>query len=656
MRYYFNSSTKLTAALLCLGLLALVPLSALDFVPGSGADISAGFNSERDRDFYYHHNTDDQHWYGTNKWAVRFDFGAEYPTYASSEFVINKARIYFPVIPSTATPVTIGIYSEANNYPNTLLSSVTADLTSHWMEFVLPAPITAGVAWLVLTCNTAPNGPYVSASLGGGTHSYYWNTNSPVEYFQNLAVAGIYSEFLFSVTGRFELSNADLELSAFELGPEIRPRQILHPQFTVINNSSQVITHGKIILTITGANPGFAVQDTILISRELAPYAELNVAFDEPDYQEYFYPLPEYPTQFKVKAELTSELAAADTLFNNSITHYYDSFSHDLPARLVENFLSYAQSANLLAAQDPLAVEGIAVLNYFPVVADTFYAAGAVQRFNWYGLNGLPMTVAGGDALIAGYVPSAYPQQYGAALEELAQQQTYLQQNSVSLNLPSPYSTIAVRLNLRNSDTYVFNNGIDPTLAYQVRFFAALCRKVELHGAHRYIFDRWSAYADTVGSALALGESWLKQFNVPVGNIGLDSLFTDYELVYWLQHNTTRQVIFANTIPLNDIVANADNTVPDLPMLLTLSPNPVRTGQILKLATVKQSSGTLDFAVYSVRGQRVQKGSSLWNKGEATLKLDGEYAAGLYLIKLSFRDKTQPEQAITTTKKLLIYK
>ncbi|MFO7659729.1 MAG: T9SS type A sorting domain-containing protein [Candidatus Cloacimonadaceae bacterium] len=633
---------------------AVLPLLCIDFVPGSGADISAGFNQDRERAFFYHQNTDDQHWYGTGKWAVRFDFAAVYPTYTVSDFVINKVRVYFPMIPTSAVPVSIEIFSDSGNAPGALLSSVTADITSHWMEFTLPQTVTTELAWVVVNCATAANGPYMSASVGGGAYSYYWNTNTPTHYFQNMQTAGYSSELLISVVGRFELSDVDLELSAFDLKPDLIPGRTVTPEFTIFNNSSVAVLLPHITLSVTSPNPDFSVQDTIAIYQTLPPYSELTILYDNPEMLPYEIQLPDFSTQLKVRAVLKSEHDLADTLFNNTITKYYSCYNDSLPVRLVENFVQYNAAQNLLQTQDNIIPADVFVLNYFPLVADAFYSAGAVQRFNWYGFLGYPITVTGGDDRITGFLLNNYADRFQAAVDEVGEQKTFLQQDNATAKLVSPYNTLQLRLSLRNPQSYVYTGGADPSPVLQSRFFAALCRKVSFYDAERLVFNRWGAFADTIGTAIALEQSWIKQFSINISDIGVDSLLANYELFYWIQHNTSKQIIYANRIDMNSVVSNDDETVPQVPFSLVLAPNPLALGTDLQIKLPAQSKAKItNLSIYNLKGQLLQQNKPLLRNDEYFVDMQQLKSAGIYLIRFDLTDKNNITK--TVTKKIFVY-
>jgi len=645
-----NCFVKRLSLTLYLVVATLLPVFGISFVNGSGRDVSAGTLQERDRDFFYHRNTDDQHWSGTNKWAVRFDFAAEYETFANAQFTINKVKVFFPTISSPVNAVTLTLYSDANNLPDSSLAVISDSVRTNWKEFTLTTPITRKAIWVVVTYNTATGGPYFSSSIGDGTHSYYWNTNAPTAFYQNMAAVGYHSEFLFSVVGNFVLSDVDLELYSFQLKPEITPNSIVRPEFTVYNNSDSSVNNASIVLNITSPNPDFAVQDTILIVRTILPHSELVVLYTDADIQEYQYVLPASPCQFKVVAVLHSEHDAADTLFNNTVTRYYNCFNENLPIRMVENFIKTNVSEIFLAAQHDLITDEIRVINYFPMVSDPNYTIGSVQRYNWYSLTGMPMTVVGGDYLITGFDPASYDTLFTAALEELNAQTTFLTQSSYSLNWPDPFNLIQVRLELRNPTTYLFTS---PSLLTQSRFYAALCKKDSLYSTERFIFKKWGVYADTLLSTYPIGASSLKLFSVPVSDIDSLSLRTQYVIIYWIQHQSTKQILFSNLIPLEELVSVSDEYIPVVNPHITLSPNPVKLGKEITLKlTDGLSKRKIKYSIYNTKGQLV-KSRFLAPNQKSILLTDDIRAAGIYLIRFNLTDNQN--KPVSLTKKIFVY-
>jgi len=645
---------KQTLMVLILSLVTVMPLFCIDFVPGSGDNVMDASMQNRERPFSYHNSTDDQHWFGTNKWAVRFDFSEVYPTYDVSQFAMNKVMVYFPIVPVPAVPVTIEVFSETGNVPAALLTSVSADLTSQWMEFTLPQITTVDTAWVVVTFSTAVGGPYLSATIGDGTHSFYWNTNTPTQYYQNMFTAGFASEFLISAIGSFELSDVDIELNYFDLKPVTGNTSNIRPEFIIINNSNVTVQNPRITLDITSPNPRWAIHDTIIINEAILPHSEYYMVIGDPEMLEYTYQLPDFPGQIKIKAVLTTEHDAADTLFNNTIIKYKSDFNLSLPVKLVESFLIYNEAQNILYDQDDFSAYALKRVNYFPTISDMYYTPGATQRFNWYGFTGYPMTVVGGDERITGYIASSYTDSYDGTLSHISTDQTFLLETIVEVNLASPYNNITVLLDLRNPQNYTFSGGADPSLAMQSRFYAALFKKSTFYGSERLVFNRWGAYADTIGKAMSFGQSWAKQFSVNISDIGLDSLMVNYELLYWIQHNTTKQIIYANVIPLIDFVSNDDETAPTVPFSLVLAPNPVRLGSELNaIFSSREKERIIKYSIYNCKGQLIQQDKPVSKNGEWLINTHKIKTSGVYIIRCYIEDAQKSGRTITS--KFFIY-
>ena len=73
-------------------------LNSINYFSASGQNVTIC----RDSLVYYHTNTDDQHWYGTDSWAVKFDFNNYFSGIDSLEFQAEGARVYIPGQESTA--------------------------------------------------------------------------------------------------------------------------------------------------------------------------------------------------------------------------------------------------------------------------------------------------------------------------------------------------------------------------------------------------------------------------------------------------------------------------------------------------------------------------------------------------------------------------
>ncbi|MBM4399261.1 MAG: hypothetical protein FJ041_02870, partial [Candidatus Cloacimonetes bacterium] len=634
--------------------LGLMSLSAIDYISGSGENVFTEMSSGRFRDFYYHNNTVDQLWYGTNKWAVKFDFTAVYPTYPNTGFRFKKAKVFFPIKPQTSNSVSMEVRANTNNLPGVILSTTTMgasiDTTDVWIDFNLPDSLTVNSVWLVLNCNTGVNGPYIAASIGGGTYSYYWNTNTPVAYFQNMALAGINSEFLFSVSGRFETSAIDVELYSFDFSPLPALWLEVKPEFTIYNNSNTTIVNPRIELSITSPTPEYTFPDTtIYINRTLLPYSALIVTATDPIVAEHNYWMPETPMQLKARAKLYVQNATVDSLFK-----HYNLFSDIIPVKLVENFLHSTGIDSLLLGVQNSENNNFTTLNYFPMASNAYYTPGAAQRFSWYGFSGIPMTVLGGDDNIAGFIPSTYSNDFSTAVYALNREGTFLtQSDNITFNLPDPYNLLTARLILRNSYTHLFVSNNEPSLMSQSRFYAALCKKISLFGAERYVFNRWGAYADTINSPINFDSIYLKEFSFPVSDLNGDELEADYAIFYWIQKQSDKQILFSNFKVLSGSIATSDMVAEYSKDKIKLISNPIRQGNKIQFAIPDKYRNTqVRYGIYNIKGQLIDTGSiSVKQKDKLELP-NNVRSTGVYFIKFDILNK---DEANSYSQKIVIF-
>jgi len=639
-------------------LMCLFTLHAINWIPGTGQTVAPPL-LERDRPFFYHTNTDDQHWYNNvndpqnpDKWAVRYDFAAAYPTMSNAQFVINRAFVAYV---DSLAPMTLKFYAHNNGITGNPLITLTNTVTYtdpvfnlHWARFDLTEPITADTIWMVVEYNTTLNGPYLPASGGGGTHSYYWNTSNPNGYFQSMQSAGYACEFLFSVQGNFNLGGgSDIELYDFQLTGNFLPRQTVYPQFTIYNNSGSEISQAWINWHIYDPINQTTTLDSIVVQDSIPAHGELVVAANNPDYAAYRYMLPNDPHQLKVTATLHVQPDVTDPMFNNTIVKYYDCFNDILPVRMLETFAYSSYNQQFWLAQDtvPFNAAGYPLadsisLNYFPWAGDPLNYQGNTNRFSWYGFTGIPVTVVGGDANLLGFAnPATYTANLSSLLGDLRKQRTFIVQESANTPQITGYN-MQTRVIIRNQQTHVFTGNPETSLLSQSRFYAALCQYVTLAGRPRLVFRRWAAYADTIGTPLTLGQSYLKNISCSLLDIPQPQLNTDYLLVYWIQHHSSRQIIYANKISLAEVVPNEDDTVSPTAIQPVLSPNPLRLGMPVTVSGLKSGS-PVEVTIYNIRGQQVYTCTLNPLKGENRIPTSRLGSSGVYLIRLSVQDATR---------------
>lgn len=596
---------------------------AISSLPGTGESVP----TPRQYDFQYHTGSDDLHFYGSMQWAVLFDFDEVYPTQSLSQFAIESALIWFPSLGDSAK---VELFTDGNGQPVQRVAQARAQVNQNMMEFDFDTVIQTERIWMVLTYNTTINGPYVSASTGGGTHSYYLNQNYDVPFFQNMANAGFGCEFLFGVRGNFLLSTEDLELVDFSLVGDMQPETELRPEFTIYNHSSQTVFNSQINLQITSpASSEYSVNANIQITNPIPAHGSLTVTSEHPQYSSYVYTMPRDPLQIKVTAILSSEIDAADTLFNNSITKYYHIFSHNSPIRLLENFVREYHITQIADYQTPQMTDDLRSLYYFPILQDSLSLVGAYQRYQWYSLFSIPVSVYNGQGRLTG-LSSSYPTQLEALID--ANKKTFISQNTCSLTLPSQGENLEIRINLTNSDTHLFNTNAEPNLIQSSRLYAAFFKKHNFNGRELYVLNRWIAYADTISSLNSPGQFLEKLYNTSLSNLDLEDLTQNYRLYYWIQSNTNQEILFAAQQTFQSFLSNQDElvTAPSL----RIYPNPASRSANLQANWDKDYKATR-LAIFNLRGQLLAEYTDqIYDKDNITLPRELFPSSGIYFLRI----------------------
>ncbi|MDZ4182775.1 MAG: hypothetical protein U1B83_07865, partial [Candidatus Cloacimonadaceae bacterium] len=439
---------------LCLILLLLaMSLAAIESIPGSGERVITP--DGRDYTFAYHNGTDDFRFYGSDKWAVRFDFAAAYTGQDTVFFAIDKALLYFP---QTGDSVRIELFNEVAGLPGQRLALANAAVTQNNMQIDIPTVTQANVVWLIVSYSTNFINRYVSASAGGGTRSYYLNYNAQNPYFQSFANAGFNCELLFGLGGSFQIDTPDLALMSFGFSGVIAPREDIYPAFSIYNHSDQSINNARVELLITSPLAEFSISDTIWVSEQIPPRSQYIFNSQSAGYFEHRLSLHDSPMQIRVRAVLKSELTApgSDPTFNNTIIRYMRSFAHEYPVYLVENFLRQDNAAQILNVQDQYTLPALSVINYLPVLGDSLANLAASQRYHWYGFNSFPRTVMNGTLRINGY-SSAYPDQYQALSAQAIQSRTFISTSDCRFVASATQDFLTATITLSNTDTHLYS-------------------------------------------------------------------------------------------------------------------------------------------------------------------------------------------------------
>ncbi len=600
---------------------------ALEVSPGSGSRVWPG--DLREYEFHYHGGTDDYHFFGSDLWAVRFNFAEIYPENYASSFEVTKALLW---LPQTGDSVRVELFSEAYGGPGASLAWAKVPVTSNQLEIPFDEPVQGDSLWLVVSYATNFANRFVAASSGGGEHSYYWNTNSINPYFQNLATAGFNAELLFGLAGNFLLNAPDLELLDFELEGDLRPRQLVGPTFSIYNHTDLTLSDTQVYLNVYSPSPDFARADTILISEPIPPRSQYTFNSQSPGYEDHRFSLPDQPMQLKLRAVLDTlnvPPLPVEPVGNNRITIHRFSLNDEYPVHLVENFLRTDSSVQISATQDPYAFPDVHILHYFPVLSDSLANVPAQIRFNWYNFNSLPRTAINGDLRLNGFFPD-----YGSQYEQLCLQtldhRSFVSSSNCRFEHIPQNDMLTAELTLANASTLLYTAATEYNLVNDTRLSIGLFKKVLFDGAERWVIERWITHSSMLSGPLGAGEELSLNFNLSLSNLTLAELAQNYRLYYWLQQADRGPILYSAYGDFTNVVAIQEEVLP-VPVL-RVWPNPLSGNGSLTVSLEKGwQMGSL--AIYNLRGQKIRAEDRPGT--EFSLRTQDFPASGIYLLRVS---------------------
>ena len=618
--------------LILLILFAFVPLMAIDCLPGSGRSVE---QNTRDYHLAYHRGVDDLHFYGSNSWAVRFDFAHYYyPNLQDLSFTINALRLWFP---QTGDSVTVRLFSDDEGQvvvPELASYSVLVDAND--LTIPLSEPISEQCVWMVVDYETFFNGPYVSASTGDGSHSYFLNTSMGTPFYQNLAHAGYNAELLFGAVGEFaQLS--DLRLVSLNLNGEYVPEQTVYPSFVIHNHSDQAVSGLSINLNLTFPQASENITQTIDIADAIPPHADFVWDSHQPGYSDYGMFIPRDPMQARLRGTIVPPENTDNYAPNNTIDKYYYSFSDEMPIHIVENFFRSANASSILhqeaAAIADAHLRDIHLLNYLPILADTLSSTAALNHFSWYGFNTLPRVVLGGDSRIIG-LRHGFIDDFTAKCDTLSQKRSFI--SYCRLDMETEAETMTLNFGLTNDNTQLFSGGGNYDLVRNSVFFVGLFKEESLSGQNFWNLEKWVVHALPFDVSLNMGERL--DFTVEMSTLGLDPN-DNFRLYYWIQERRGGSIYYADMMDVELTVSNDDYV--QTPSTFSLSPNPLRGNRALTVDSGK-SSGILK--IYNIRGQLIHMQSISQQKTQLDSNIFPQ--SGVYLVSIqSLGDKTQKQTA-----------
>lgn len=593
--------------------------------------------NDRQYHFSYHNSTNDYNLYGSNKWAVKFNFRNAYPSVAQVAFRVHGARLWFP---NAGDSVTVELFNDLAGQPGTRISSRRVPVASNQVDVIFSEASTHEMVWLVVSYNTNLHNRYVSASAGGGTNSYFMNQVGDQSYLSSLAIAGFNCELLFGVLGDFVLSEADLQLQNFTLTGNLEPGGRAYPTFSVYNHSDQIVNAASLRIFLN--KPGQPQYDTLYIDIPHPIPARSQYDFDP---EGLFIDLPPSPTQLRLDMLLGSEFAENDTLLaNNSLSRTYNLFSEPMQVKVVENFIRDSEMVPIQTLQDPYLTDDVHVFQYFPVLSDPLSNLASIRRFNWYAFNSIPRTVGNGDKRITGLTID-YEQSFEQLTNRVSSDKTFISSSSCRLDSIPASENVALTISLTNQQTLMYS-GVGQSLMSNSRLFAGLFAQSIEEDRDRFVLQRWIAFADTINSSIGMGSTVEKRYVISASGLFDESQQMRYRVYYWIQGINGGRIHYVGyqSFAPGTYSSNADTHLPTPDF--SLYPNPLSKDKALKITMENLLPATIK--IYNIRGQLVFSQADI-RKG-ASVPAEVFPGSGIYFVRVEQGGKTLRTKKISIIK------
>ena len=614
-------------------IIAVAAAWSLDFEPGSGNLVDTEL---RENVASYHTGSDDRHFYYTypeisdHRWAVKFDFRDYYEGVDSTLFKPETALIYLPEGAQTGN-LTVGLYSDGIIAPGSLITEdilTETETVTGWNELEISAAAADTVFWLVVDYHTGLTfQKYISASNGGGNHSYYWNPYyGDNGAWLSMSGNGFYSEFLFSMEGQFQVNVTDVEVANFTIDGTIDYLEEVFVNAEIINNSPFAVSDVEVIFSMNF--PGNVDADTLMID---------NMAAGEtlifPDANEISYILDDEPGRY------TFEMSAKvydDDIENDAREVVINLF--DLPREniLIENMveLDNFYTNGIWNEQANLTGSDIQIINFFPNNGDApYYNFQAEERFHYYDIYNLPATVVNGTRHI-GYQEVIYGDIVDEMLTATEAENSFVTISAVE-GLLDTLDNIHVTVTLDRG-----NNKLpaDFTLANELKCF---------------IIEDDLALSDTEAGIVFLDTL---EFATPalsdLSNVDVVSRTTVFNLTYkftpfhedsheycsllfFVQNADDNNIWAAATLSFNDfgIVGNDEDDLPTAPKY-SAYPNPLFSGKEMVIESDQRSLTDSRISIYNLKGQKIRELTENVNRWDGNDNQGIPAGAGIYFIRI----------------------
>lgn len=627
-------------------------LNAVNYHIATGENVRP---SVRDTLIYYHTNTDDQHWFGSESWAVKFEFNQFYTGIDSLLFEAEGANIFIPGSSGT-DPLTVRLcrdsFGQPLTDPDSLLFSQTMQASQiqyqAWNYFQFPNTIidtTESILWLVVDYPTNSTEQFISASAVGGLQSYYKSNG----YYYNMFSISYDSEFLFSLQGRFLTEGTDLDLVSIEWEGDFISGNIVYPKFTVKNNSNLPVSGSYITPLLEyplDVIDLVYIADSTICSQIALPELNPNEVYSIDVSDSLMYRLHNRASQYKFEAELFCE---TDSLTqNNMIEDEFQIYGEQSENLMIENAvqLNSVNSNNIWSTQaSVLDPDNSISVNYFADFSDEpFYNDDSNLRFHYYDLLGFPATIVGGSEKLLGF-NSGYSSQltefYNSAFSDY---NTFIA-NDTCYAYYDEQENVGFSYELTKSGAILFDEFIN-----DLTMWIGIIENVENEPGlpvdtnvpvFTYLVDEVDAnqFLESTTISDTVYFNMNDDFEIITGDTD------NCEVVFWLQNDETKEIFYVNTLPFTEfhpgLVSIEEVDIPNTDYSFHIFPNPCKTAETMNISfSLSNTIQSAELKIYNIKGQLVktiiqeptsQNVSFIWNGKNNVNK---QVSNGVYLMQI----------------------
>ena len=622
----------------------LLPLFSIEYFGSTQRSVHN--ESKNGQNLYYHSNSEDYIFYGSNKWAVNFKVNniIEHPD--ADTFLVNGLNIY---LPQSVNNVRVYLHDNYLSQPGNILYNLTTNLLQGWNYIALPEQKPVVNAWLVLEFDTSENGHWVSASNGNGLNSYYYDRfDNNAGLFRSFGLNGFKADLLFNLVGSFNSPILMIDILEFSNPYSLRPRELYLPRFKIKNNSPFPVRDVYVKLNVSNSNIHFSITDSLYIASEMA----VNQEIDSRDINFSGIELPEIYAQYEVSL-ITGCNPQGYALLKKTKYTDINLFEFDKAKSLLEVFSYTGDSvANDLMNYIDRSVnkDSVDVVYYFPNSIDPWFTWAAYHRSLQYLHQGNQHTYFNGDLRVSNFADLDFYSLFDNAYNLSIKDKTFITARDFSVAL-NENNYLNIGIEFENQNTSILNK-------YQNSSFLnlAFAQKVSYNNKNITLITQYITTGFS-GTSVILPKGSSESFNYTYAIYNIDLLegnrLEDIFIFAWIQNRLNKKIYFYDFLSLADInYTDNINILPSNSDDVVLYPNPVNLQDNININFINtKTANSIKISLYNVKGQKVM--SQDLQEHKIDVKSLNINSSGIYFLRVNWLDEGKQNSQI---KRILILK